>query len=206
MKTKNFNEREKQLINYINAIASQPANPFPQANLDDLLAWKLHHHRSIRIFSTTGELTPDSRAFNQFIPDFTNLICGSLQEIEGTELESKLEEIGLEHYLYYYEIQLSDLSAFKTLFESFLLNYIWDSIEQHDHISDDDYYDNIPDAIDQLFQMTAYLYGDSSFNEDIISCLTDDKYGNRFQELIEQYIKDDSYKEYNEQIIKTINL
>lgn len=198
--------RINQVINQINAIHAVPSHPFPQANHDDLLAWKQHAHRSIKIFSTTGELTPDCNAFYQFLPDFTNLVCEPIREIEGTELESKLQEIGLDHYQYYYEINLADLSAFKTFFESFLLNYIWDSIEQYDHISDDDYYDNIPDAIDQLFQMTAYLYGDSSFNEDIISCLTDDKYGNRFEELIDEHIKDDSYKAYNEQILKTINL
>lgn len=198
--------RINQVINQINAMHKVPSYPFPQVNHDDLLAWKQHAHRSIRIFSTTGELTPDCKAFYQFLPDFTNLVCESLQEIEGTELESKLQEIGLEHYQYYYEIQLSNLSAFKTFFEAFLLNYIKDSIEQYNHISDDDYYDNIPDAIDQLFQMTAYLYGDSSFNEDILSCLTDEEYGNRFDELIEEHIQDDSYKAYNEQILKTINL
>lgn len=200
------NPRINQVINQINAMHAVPSYPFSQVNHDDLLAWKQHAHRSIRIFSTTGELTPDSRAFDQFLPDFTNLVCEPIQEIEGTELESKLQEIGFGHYQYYYEIQLSNLSAFKTFFESFLLNYIKDSIEQYDHISDDDYYDNIPDAIDQLFQMTAYLYGDSSFNEDILSCLTDKEYGNRFDELIEEHIQDDSYKAYNEQILKTINL
>ena len=154
--------------------------------------------QTIKIFSTTGEFTPlfsnpyFQREYRNIRVDFANGSLAYVEEQDDYLIQDELEEHGLEYYGYFYEVSLQELPIALVLFEAMISGYI----DKSSYLGDDDYYDNIPDAFDQILQMAGYIMGPEDFKSYVKDLIED--YKTKYPQLT----SDEEGKSYFEQFLQ----